>query len=493
MLMHRIHIARSFAFFTLILIAGCEKDADSPLLNEIPVTSDDIGEPPFIDLDEIKKRGKITALTLNGSTSYFIYRGHAMGFEYELLQRFAKSIGVELEIKIIPDVNTMFDLLEAGQGDVIACNLAITSERLERARFSDPYNFTKLVLVQRLPEGYQSMSEREINTHLVLKPLDLQGKKIYVNRTSPAYSRLLNIQEETGIEFDIMSAPGYIDSEKLIQKVAEGDIDFTVTDDNLANLNATYYHNLDVSVQLSFPRRIGWAVRRNSPDLLKAINDWFETDSRNTVHAYLYKKYFKAPKEQWKEFNGEFSSLNGNKISRYDEFLREYSEIIDWDWRLLAAQMYQESKFNEDARSWAGAFGLMQFMPETAKMYGVDSTSGPREHIRAAILHLSRLESFWKERIPDPENRIHFTLASYNAGLGHVIDATYLAASLGYDPMVWENNVAECIKLKSRKEYYMSEVVKYGYCRGEEPVNYVKKILDQYRHYSLVIDQSQGS
>jgi membrane-bound lytic murein transglycosylase F len=446
--------------------------------------------PVELDLAEIKKRGKLIALTLNSSTTYFIYRGHAMGFEYELLKRFAKSIGVELEIKLIRDVNTMFELLEQGKGDVIACNLAITSERLQMADFSEPYNFTKLVLVQRLPEGHEHMTRREINRQLVLKPMDLQGKKIYVNRSSTSYSRLMNIKEETGIQFDVVNVPGYIDPEKLIQKVAEGDIDYTVADDNLANLNSTYYNNLDVSVQLSFPRRIGWAVRKNSPDLLSTINEWFETDSRNSVHAYLYKKYFQAPKDQWEEFNGEFSSLNGNKISQYDEFLREYSEIIDWDWRLLAAQMYQESKFREDARSWAGAFGLMQFMPETAKMYGVDSTSGPREHIRGAILHLSRLENFWKERIPDPENRIHFTLASYNAGLGHVIDATYLAADLGYDPMVWENNVAECIKLKSRKEYYTSEMVKFGYCRGEEPVNYVKKILDQYRHYSMVIDRS---
>jgi len=489
MLMHRIHIARVLVLLGLVLFAACEKDEDQRPPNTTPVRTGEEAEVPVIDLEEIKRKGTLTALTLNSSTSYFIYRGHAMGFEYELLKRFAKSIGVELEIKLIPDVNSMFDLLEKGEGDVIACNLAITRERLKRAKFSEPYNFSKLVLVQRLPEEHRSMSPRAINRELVLKPLDLQGKKIYVNRSSPAYSRLLNIQEETGIKFEVMNVPGYIDTEKLIQKVAEGDIDYTVADDNLANLNATYYNNLDVSVQLSFPRRVGWAVRNSSPHLLKAINGWFETDSRHSVHAYLYKKYFKAPKEQMEEFNGEFSSLNGNKISRYDEFLQEYCDIIDWDWRLLAAQMYQESKFREDARSWAGAFGLMQFMPETAKMYGVDSTSAPRDHIRAAILHLSRLESFWKERIPDPENRIYFTLASYNAGLGHVIDATYLAATLGYDPMVWENNVAECIKLKSRKEYYMSEIVKYGYCRGEEPVNYVKKILDQYRHYSMVIDR----
>lgn len=489
MFKHRNHIAWMVISLLTVAPQGCQKDEAPPKAHTSATTTpEEVIVGP--DLEEIKARGKLVALTLNTSTSYFIYRGHAMGFEYELLQRFAKSIDVELEIQLISDVNTMFDMLNRGEGDLIACNLAITGDRQEKASFSEPYNFTKLVLVQRLPDNHAKMSPGAISRSLLLRPLDLSGKRIYVNKTSPSYERLINLQKESGISFEIIKVPGYIDSEKLIQKVAEGEIDYTVADDNLASLNATYYTNIDVSVQLSFPRQIGWAVRKNNPDLLTAVNSWFDTDRKNSVHAYIYKKYFKAPKEKWAEYNGEFSSLNGNRISNYDELLQEYSDIIEWDWRLLAAQMYQESKFQEDARSWAGAFGLMQFMPATAQMYGVDSTSAPREHIRGAILHLSRLETFWQERIEDPDNRIQFTLASYNAGLGHVLDAVNLAIELGYDPMVWENNVAECIKLKSQKKYYTSDVVKHGYCRGEEPATYVKKIIDQYRHYSQVIDQS---
>ncbi|HKK40075.1 MAG TPA: lytic transglycosylase F, partial [Cryomorphaceae bacterium] len=346
MLKHRNYIAWMVISLLAVTPQGCEKDDAPPQAQtaSIALTEEAIVGP---DLEEIKARGKLVALTLNSSTSYFIYRGHAMGFEYELLQRFAKSIGVELEMQLIPDVNTMFDMLNKGEGDVIACNLAITSDRQEKAAFSEPYNFTKLVLVQRLPEGHQNMTQREISQNMLLRPLDLEGKKIYVNHSSPSYERLINLQKESGISFEIIKAPGYIDPEKLIQKVADGEIDYTVADDNLANLNSTYYNNIDVSVQLSFPRQIGWAVRKNNPQLLKAVDEWFDRDRRNSVHAYIYKKYFKAPKEKWEEYNGEFSSLNGNRISNYDELLREYSEIIDWDWRLLAAQMYQESKFQE--------------------------------------------------------------------------------------------------------------------------------------------------
>ena len=479
-----------FVLLTAVIVfstVGCQHDVtvqERPLIKSTDFVQK---EPVRFDLDAIKKRGKLIALTLNSSTSYFVYRGQAMGYEYELLKRFTNSIGVDLEIQIIPDVNAMFDLLNKGEGDVIACNLAITKNRLKHASFSDPYNFTRQVLVQRLPEGHEKMSGKEIANNLVVTPLDLIGKKVYVNKSSSFFSRLENLQNEIGGDIDIVSVPGYIDTEKLIRKVSNGDIEYTVADDNIAKLNATYYPNIDVSVQLSFPQQIGWATRKNSPALLNAINDWFDKDRKKSVYAYIYNKYFKASKEQWSKFNSEYSSLNGNRICDYDEILKEYSKLIDWDWRLLAAQMYQESKFKEDARSWAGAFGLMQFMPATAAMYGIDTTSTPEEHIRAAILYISWLNDFWKERVFDPDERMKFILASYNVGLGHVIDAMNIALNLGYDPQVWENNVAECILLKSTSEYYTSDMVKYGYCRGEEPYGYVQKIIEQYTHYKQVI------
>lgn len=479
--------ARQSLLLIVILAAACQHDVSVQERPRLKTTALVHPEPVAFDLDAIRKRGKLIALTLNSSTSYFVYRGQAMGYDYELLKRFTKSIGVELEIKIIPDVNAMFDLLNKGKGDVIACNLAVTQDRRKHAAFSDPYNFTRQVLVQRKPKGWKNQSLKEQAKSMVTGPIDLIGKKVYVNKSSTFFSRLENLQNEIGGNIDIVSVPGYIGTEKLIKKVASGDIDYTVADDNIAKLNATYYKNLDITVQLSFPQQIAWATRKNSPQLLNAINSWFDRDRKTMVYAYIYNKYFKASKEQWAKFNGEYSSLKGNKICDYDKILKKYAGDIDWDWRLLAAQMYQESRFNEDARSWAGAFGLMQFMPETAKMYGIDTTSTPEEQIRAAILYLSWLEDYWEERIFDPKERTKFVLASYNAGLGHVMDAVNLAISLGYDPQKWENNVAECILLKSNSKYYSSDIVKHGYCRGEEPYGYVKKIISQYEHYRRVI------
>ncbi len=473
----------------MVLFASTACRQDIPLAERQLIKASDVAhhEPVVFDLEHIKARGKLIALTLNSSSTYFVYRGHAMGYEYELLSRFAKSLGVALEIKLIPDVNAMFDQLNKGEGDVIACNLAINKDRLAHARFSRPYNFTRQVLVQRLPEGWERMSTRELNKHIVTSPIELIGKKVYVNRSSSFFSRLHSLENEIGGDIDIIRVPGYIDTEKLIQRVANGEIDYTVSDDNIAHLNATYYPNIDVSVQLSFPQQVGWAVRQNSLQLLDAINTWFDKNHGSSTHAYIYNKYFKASKDQLERFTSEYSSLQGGRISDYDELLKEYSIIIDWDWRLLAAQMYQESKFREDARSWAGAFGLMQLMPATAAAYGVRPNSPPEEHIRAAILYLSWLDDYWKERIFDENERVNFILASYNAGLGHVRDAMNLAVSLGYDPHQWNGNVAECMLLKSQPQYYTADVVKHGYCRGKEPYNYVKSILAQYEHYKKVI------
>ena len=482
------HTLHSIWWITAVVaITACRQDIPAQERPVIPQPATPVIEPVRIDLADIEKRGKITALTLNNSTSYFVYRGQAMGYEYELLTRFARSIGVDLEIKVVPDTRTMFDMLNHGEGDLIACNLAITSERRQFAEFSAPYNLTKQVLVQRLPEGHESMSTVEINKHLVMGPLGLSGKKIHVSNASPYLKRLKNLQEETGSSFEVVIVPPYIGTEKLIKKVADGEIEFTVADDNIARINATYYDNLDISVQLSFPQQIAWAVRKNGPKLLKSINDWFDANRNTSQYAYIYNKYFKAPKDRWSQLYGEYSSIHGGRISQYDDLLKEYAGLIDWDWRLLAAQMYQESKFQEDARSWAGAFGLMQFMPATAEQYGIDASSSPEAHIRAAILYLRWLDDYWQKRIFDPEERIRFVLASYNAGLGHVIDASSIAAALGYDPFQWENNVAECLLLKSKPEYYTMQEVKYGYCRGAEPYEYVKKILNQYDHYRGVI------
>ena len=180
--------------------------------------------------------------------------------------------------------------------------------------------------------------------------------------------------------------------------------------------------------------------------------------------------------------------VKGN-ISPFDEIIRRESAAKGWDWRLIASIIFQESQFDTHASSWAGATGLMQLMPETAKSFGVEDILDPQQNIRGGIRLLSWLDSQFKSEIPDPEERISFVLAAYNVGLGHVQDAQRLAGKFGKNPFRWANNVDFYILNKSHVRYYTDPVVKWGYARGREPYEFVVSVLNNYGHYKNVIPE----
>jgi membrane-bound lytic murein transglycosylase F len=150
--------------------------------------------------------------------------------------------------------------------------------------------------------------------------------------------------------------------------------------------------------------------------------------------------------------------------------------------------VYQESQFHPDVKSWAGAYGLMQMMPATAALFGIDSTSTDREQLEAGILYIKVLDRELPNEIKDPDERIKFILASYNVGIAHVLDARRLATKNGKDPNIWTDNVDYFILNKSNPEYYKDTVVKFGYARGEEAYNFVNEVLDRFEHYKNVIN-----
>ncbi|HDR68356.1 MAG TPA: lytic transglycosylase F, partial [Bacteroidaceae bacterium] len=180
--------------------------------------------------------------------------------------------------------------------------------------------------------------------------------------------------------------------------------------------------------------------------------------------------------------------LGSGKISRYDEIVRSESEKIGWDWRLVSSMIYQESRFNPKAVSWAGAYGLMQLMPGTAERYGVTEESSTESQLKAGISFIKWLDDQIAGSIPDKEERIKFVLASYNIGYGHVQDARRLAEKYGDDPSVWTGSVNEWLLRKSEPQYYNDQVVKFGYARGIETYNYVKQVLERYEHYKNIVN-----
>lgn len=441
-----------------------------------------------LDLEAIKKRGYITALIDNNSFSYFIYKGRPMGYEYELLQLLAKHLKVELKLKVISGVEKGINDLNTGEGDILAFPLTITKDRTEYVSFSNPLFNSYQVLIQRKPENWRSLSQDEIDAQVVRDAHALMGKEIHVMKSSSFAERMKNLSHEIGGEILIVEDSANAESESLIRQVALGNIQYTVADHPIAQVNASYYPNLDVSTLLSLPQQIAWSVRKDSPELLKAINQWLVKIKKEPTFMVIHKRYFKSPRTSLLRITSDYSSLGGNKISRYDEAIKQGAKKLNWDWRLLAAVIYQESKFIPNDESWAGARGLMQLMPETAKRFGATDPDDPGQNIKAGVNYLRSLDRYWKKTIIDDDERLKFILASYNAGLTHIIDARELAEKYEKDTVLWDDVEFFLLK-KSEPEYYRDPVVKAGYCRCEEPVNYVKSVLARYDEYSHHINQ----
>ena len=427
------------------------------------------------DLPQIKDSGELVVLTLYSSTSYFIYRGQEMGFQYELSDQFAKSLGLKLRIEVANSVDELIRKLLAGEGDMIAYNLPVTKEWKDSLIYCGEDIITHQVIVQQ-GKGKQ-------------KPLkdvtELIGKDIYV-KPGKYYDRLVNLNDELGGGIQIHEVTNdSITTEDLITQVAQGKIPYTVADNDLAKLNKTYYPNLNIDLSISFDQRASWAVRKDCPQLAAAADEWHKQNMTSPAYTASMKRYFEISKAMP---HSPILSLKEGKISHYDNLFKKYAQEIGWDWRLLASLAYTESNFDTTAVSWAGAKGLMQLMPATARAMGVPpgKEQNPEESIKAAVKYIAATDRSLS-MVPDKQERIKFILASYNAGLGHIFDAIALADKYGKNKTVWTDNVENYILLKSNEEYFTDPVCKNGYFRGIETYNFVRDINSRYESYKKKI------
>lgn len=428
------------------------------------------------DLQQIKDSGQLVVLTLYSSTSYFNYRGQEMGFQYELSEQFAKSLGVELKVKVARNVKDLIRKLQAGEGDLIAYTLPVTKEWKDSLLYCGEDVITHQVVVQR--KGGRNKTLKDVT--------ELIGKDIYV-KPGKYHERLVNLDKELGGGIHIHLVRGdSVSAEDLIEQVAQGKIPYTVTDNDIARLNRTYYPNLDIDLAISFDQRSSWAVRKDCPQLAKAASEWHKANSTSPDYKASTKRYFEISKSTP---HTPILSLREGRISHYDDLFKKYAKEIGWDWRLLASLAYTESNFDTTAVSWAGAKGLMQLMPSTARAMGVPpgKEQNAEESIKAAVKYIGKTAQSFKN-LP-PEEQIKFVLASYNSGIGHVQDAMALAEKYGKDKNVWKDNVEKYILLKANEEYFTDPVCKNGYFRGTETYNFVREITARYEQYKKKIKE----
>lgn len=471
---------------TVLIITNCKKDSTSN--NEPEQLSSNLIETLHYDLKEIEEAGVLRAITTYSPTGYFLYKGQTMGFEYEMLDRLAKSLGVKLEIVIAKNVDSIFPMLNRGEGDIVALGLTITGNRKEEVSFTNPYLITHQSLIQQKPKNWRKMTLDNIKKKLVTDVVDLINDTVSVRKNSSYYLKLAQLSKELGDTVYINVLPGEITDEESIKLVANGKIKYTVVDNNIVSVYKGTYPNIDINTPISLSQRLAWAVRKTSPKLLDTINKGLASLKKKPDYNVIYKKYFQSRRQFKKRIDSEYFTETTGKISEHDDLVKKYSIALGWDWVLVKSLIFQESMFDVENKSWAGAEGLMQLMPATAKELGVTDPNNADQNIRAGTKYLKRMYNYW-DNIPDSIQRIKFAMASYNCGYGHVKDAFRLAKKYKKDTLNWDNGVDFFVLNLSKTKYYNDPVVAYGYARGSEPYNYVNEIFSRYNNYRSFVKE----
>jgi membrane-bound lytic murein transglycosylase F len=423
------------------------------------------------DLAHVKKHRVLRVLTRNNAVSYFLLRGEAAGFDHDLMKRFADGLDVRLQMVVPPSHADLVPWLLQGKGDVIAASYTVTPERGKHVAFSAPYLEIQELVVQRASEP------------LLRSVDDLRGRKIRV-RPGSSYLATLERLRSKGAGFTVELARSDEETEQLIAAVAAGEADLTVADSHIFQAERVWRNDVVAAFPLEAgeKKQLAFAVRPGDREL-KAVLDRFVRQSyKGLEYNMSWRRYFEDARIATEARAQDAGTLQG--LSSFDPLFRKYAQLYGFDWRLLAAQAYQESHFDPQAKSLAGALGLFQVLPRTAKELGFSRLEDPEQGAAAGIKHLARMADRLETTLP-VQQRMRFALAAYNCGWGHLADARQLARARSLDPDKWFKNVERAMLLLQQPAYYAR--ARHGYVRGTEPVRYVSEIQTRYENYLKLV------
>ena len=420
-----------------------------------------IGAYNFVTLQRIQKTGEITVVTRNTAHCYYLYRDQPMGFEYEMAQAFAEYLGVRLQVKVVDRWEEMVNTLNKGSAAFIAASTAIIPKWQTEVAFSDSY----------MEVAQQIITHRK--NARINKAADLSGKTIDVRKGTEYQHRLVELKDQ-GIDLAIRLHDD-LPTEELIQKVADEEIDYTIANSNIILINRRNFPGAVSMGSINDRVHLGWAVYPKSTELLEQMNAFLKVIKKNGKFDLIYNKYYGDTKDfdyvDLKAFHARIKA----RLSRYSPFIKAAAKKHGFDWRLIAAQVYQESHLNPWAKSRAGARGLMQIMPATGRSLGITDLFDPVQNINGGVQYLKNLYEYFETA--KGKDRLLIALAAYNTGQGHIYDARKLAKKKGLDPNKWES-LSKTLPLLRYRKYYKN--AKYGFCRGTEPVRYIKQIMIYY-------------
>lgn len=416
------------------------------------------------DLAEIRKRRILRVLVSYNRTNFFHTIKGQRGLESDLIQAYIKYLnrGPRKEryqthaVFLARPFNKLFSELKAGKGDIIASGLTITPERQATVDFTIPY-------IKDIQEILVS------NKHLaaVHRLEDLSEKQIIVVANSSYIIHLEQANQALGRlglpGIEIIHADPALEAEDLLEMVNAGLFEYTVVDNHIAEIYQSKFTDLKIYEDFifHFGGEIAWAINPNQPELMKSLNDFiynFAAPGRLLGNS-VYKKYFKNP--FWIEKPLSLTALNTIPCLQY--YFEKYADFYGFDWFLIASQAYQESRFKRHLESSAGAYGIMQIKYSTAssKVVNIPNIKNLEDNIHAGVKYLAFIrDHYFSKPEYSPEDRINFSLASYNAGPGRIRKLQREAEARGLDPYKWFYNV----EILARQSI------------GHETVNYVTNI-----------------
>ena len=402
----------------------------------------------------------IVAVFVNENSVYptVAYNSH---YDQALLQDFAKSQQTPIKTIVVATQYIAKRMLAHDSAHIIAHPCVATLAMKADFQHHATHAAQKLVLIQSM------------GANAITNISKLQDDTIHALSQSAAF-RAVNINQEIGGRLHLVMHHCKYEFDTLIAGIASGKHRYAIAHEQWAAHYKRIFPTLDTRIAVSFEQEIGWLTNQSRTQLNDALGAWWCDFPRWKMAGWRRRHLAFRTK----------TTLRTDSISPYDDFFKQYADSIAWDWRLLAAMAYQESRFSNERTSHKGAMGIMQIMPRTGEIYGLDSLSAfdPERNIATSAMHIEHLQSIFR-KISDKTEQQYFVLAAYNGGASHVVDAMNLAKKYGRNPHVWFNNVEHFYKLKNDSSIYTDEVVKAGKTNTKESVNYVRSILKTYERF----------
>jgi membrane-bound lytic murein transglycosylase MltF len=421
----------------------------------------------------------IRALVVRSKTGYFFDGAQQRGVTYDLLKTFEKQLNEEMETGHLPvylafipvSRDQLIPALLEGRGDVAAANLTVTPERQELIDFSIPLfkNVRELVVTSTDVKPMSSINE-------------LSGMSVHVRASSSYHSSLLQanvILQERGIQpINIELVSEYLEDEDLLEMVNAQLMPAIVVDSHKVHFWDQIFDNIQIHEELALRNggNIAWALRKNSPEFAQIVNNFVKENRKGSLMGnILFKRYL----QNTKHVRNALEPGEMEKFKATVALFQQYAEQYDFDWLMLIAQAYQESRLDQDTRSSAGAVGVMQLLPSTAadKSVSIEDITLVENNVHAGAKYMRWLrDSYFDDPDMSREEQTLFSFAAYNAGPGKVIRLRKEAEEMGLNPNIWFDNV-EVVAAKRI---------------GRETVQYVSNIYKYWVAYKLAFDINQG-